>query len=152
MDIQPGKAPKPPQPFRRRAYRKHEWLTIYTPMFLGFALVVGLGVLLWQRAVGSPSVWSDISLIFLLILALGAALIVLALVVALAVGLVYAIRWLPLPALRGRHLAARADELAHRGAAYAIRPIVLPKAGWAGLLAAWRTLISIFRSPRRGKS
>lgn len=150
MELHPGERRRPPKPYHRRAHRRNEWLTIYLPMILGLALVLGMVTLLWQRGVGSPSVWSDISLIFLLFAVLCGSLIVLALVVALAVGVAYAVHWLPFPAQRGRQWMARADELARQGSAWSIRPIVLPKAVWAGLRAGAHALISIFRSPGRG--
>src|SRR3989304_3588766 len=91
-----------PRPHDWRRHRRLEWLMIYLPLILGLFGLVGLGMLLGRAQVASASTWADAGLVLLLVVALGPALVLLVLVLGLAAGLWYLVRWLPLPMERGR--------------------------------------------------
>ncbi|HJX41008.1 MAG TPA: hypothetical protein VJ345_06050, partial [Anaerolineales bacterium] len=84
-----------PRPHDWRRHRRLEWLMIYLPLILGLFGLVGLGMLLGRAQVASASTWADAGLVLLLVVALGPALILLVLVLGLAAGLWYLVRWLP---------------------------------------------------------
>ena len=123
---------------------------IYLPLILGLFGLVGLGVQLGRAQVATASTWADAGLVLLLVVALGPALILLVLVLGIAVGLWYLVRWLPLPMERGRAWFAQSAGMARRAGDLAARPVVAPSAAWAALAAAWRSLASIFRTPGGG--
>jgi hypothetical protein len=125
-------------------------LVIYLPLLIGLAALVGLGALFGRAQVASASAWADAGLVLLLLAALGPGLVLLALVIAVVVGLWYAIRWLPLPMERGRFWFAQSAQVARRAADLAAKPVVAPSAAWAALTAGWRSMVSIFRPAQKG--
>jgi hypothetical protein len=93
------------EPFERdQARQRHKrqrakvyWLEIYLPLLAGFLVMGGLVYLIWQVGYGSASVWADLSLVFLLPLAMLCGLIPLVLLAALAAALVYLTPKIPEP-------------------------------------------------------
>lgn len=123
---------------------------IYLPLIAGTLALAALGVLLARAQLASASTWADAGLVLLLVMALGPALVLLALLSAIGVGLWYLIRWMPLPMQHGRRWSAESTRVTRRAADLAVKPIVTPSAVWAALAAAWRTLLSIFRRAESG--
>ena len=142
--------PSKVRPYRWRRHRRQEWLLIYLPLLIGSVALIGLGAVLGRAQAAEASTWADAGLVLLLVAALAPGLVLLALVMAIGVGLWYAIRWLPLPMERGRAWLDRAAREVQRGADLAARPIIAPSGAWAGLAAAWRSMASIFRPAGRG--
>jgi hypothetical protein len=139
------------RPHHWRNHRRQEWLMIYLPLLIGLMALIGLGILLGRAQVAPAGTWADAGLALLLLAALAPGLVLLALVMAVVVGVWYAVRWLPLPMERGRAWLDQAARAVGGGADLAARPVIAPSAFWAALTALWRSMVSIFRPAGDGE-
>jgi hypothetical protein len=78
------------------------WLEIYLPAMAGLLVLAGMVYLIWQVGFGSASVWADLSLVFLLPLAMLCGLLPLVLLAALVAALVYLTPKIPEPMQQAR--------------------------------------------------
>lgn len=78
------------------------WLEIYLPALGGLLLLASLAYMIWRGGFGSASVWADVSLVFLLPLAMLCGLLPLVLLAALVAALVYLTPKIPEPMQRAR--------------------------------------------------
>lgn len=134
-------------PVTRSRHRRELALQILLPLGVG---VLALAAGAWAAGgsgVASASVWADISLIFLLALALLPALMLAAVCGALAYGAGWLTGRVPGPAHRAQKVMARAALEVLRGADVAARPAVTVR----GLAAALRSLGPAIRGERGGE-
>lgn len=132
-------------PKTQAAFRRQVRLQIYLPLGLGILAVGGVGIGLALEGVGTVSAWADITLVYLLIVALIVGLVALAAVGALAFGVGWVIVRLPGPAMQTQVLIARAAGIVRRGAEAGIRPILVTRSAWASVRVALRALAGVLR-------
>jgi len=132
-------------PKTQAAFRRQVRLQIYLPLGFGIVAVAGAGIGLALEGVGTASAWADITLVYLLIVALIAGLIALAGVGALAFGVGWVIARLPGPAMQAQALVARAAGMVRRGAEAGIRPILVTRSAWASVRVALCALAGVLR-------
>jgi len=132
-------------PKTQAAFRRQVRLQIYLPLGLGIVAVAGAGIGLALEGVGTASAWADITLVYLLIVALIVGLVALATVGALAFGVGWVIARLPGPAMQAQALIARAAGIVRRGAEAGIRPILVTRSAWASVRVALCALAGVLR-------
>lgn len=141
--------PTPPvatgNPKTRAAFRRQVRLQIYLPLGLGILVVGGAGIGLAFAGVGTASAWADITLVYLLSVALIVGLVVLAAIGALAYGVGWAIVRLPGPAMQAQRLVARVAGIVQRGANAGVRPVFVTRSAWASVRAALRGMTGVLR-------
>ncbi|MCI0519273.1 MAG: hypothetical protein L0Z70_03350 [Chloroflexi bacterium] len=126
-------------PITHHKHRGEVFWQITAPLILGVLLILaaGAGVVL-ASAAGNPQVgrWASVSIIWLIIPALLAMLVLLALVGALAYGVSWLLRWLPGFALRVQDFFVLVNVRVSKAAAAAAAP-ALRIQGW---IAAWQAM------------
>ena len=130
----------PPQTTRRQVR-----LEIYLPLTIAVFIIAGVGALLWSSGVGDASVWANIATAMLLAMVLVLGLLLLAVLTAAVVGVWYVVRVLPDPLLRARIGLAKAQDTAIQASDRAVRPFIIPSAGWQAARATIRQLVGIFQ-------
>jgi hypothetical protein len=144
MDRIPPPLPRNPQTYR--LYRRDAIRQVYLP--LGTAVVAAvalttLAILAGLGVVGTPvgaSTWADVSLIFLIVIALAFGLAPLALVAALVYGMVYALRYLPGYARVAQDFLAQASRTVRQAADQVAKPVIGVERGAAAVGGAIRGL------------
>ena len=129
---------------RASAFRRAVLLQVYLPLVLGAGLVLGtivLSLVAGGPGGATPSGMADVAMIALLIPVILFGLIALVGASLLALGVARLIGWLPRWTHKAQRLfgevACQTDRIA-RGAA---QSVVAPKSVWAGVCAAWASLI-----------
>lgn len=112
-------------PLTREATRRQTWRQITLPFALGVLLLILLVVLLWRGAVASASAWADASLVLLILPLLCGGVLLLALLIAAAVGIGYLGQVLPPPAQRAQDALANTAGAIRRGGDQALRPLLV---------------------------
>jgi hypothetical protein len=143
--------PLPRNPRTERLHRRDLAWQIYLPFGLALlAALVATGFAIWAGVSGqaaADSVWADVSLIFLIIIAAAIALVPLALVAGLAVGVWYILRYLPGYARVAQEYLAQAAAYVRRAADRAAAPFIAVNGAAAGVRGGWRSAVE--RKPKR---
>ncbi len=148
MDSGPGIDLLNRQAERTKKRRMSLWLSIVLPFILSLAAVAALVFFVARSGMGNASVWSDTSLIFLMLPMLLLCLIPLVLVGALIYGTFWLIGWLPGPLGTVESGVRRANRSLSRVLRVGLRPLITLKAFWAAIKAA---LSRLQTSARRGE-
>lgn len=128
-----------------RKTRRQVWRQIYIPLGIGvFLLALMVVVLIWAGA-GTTSVWSDISMVLVLIPVFIFGLFLLVILVGLTYFVVRLIDLIPDPIQRLYLNVERVRQGTWQGTDAMVRPILIIGATKAALETAWNLLISIFQ-------
>jgi hypothetical protein len=131
-------------PKTQAAHRRQVWLQVYLPFGVGVVVVIALVVGLWLGGAGAAGVWADVSLVFLMALALVIGLLGLAAAVALLVASIWVAHELPPQAARLQHLLHRVQQGTRRGADASVAPLLTAKATWGAVAEVVRGLAAIW--------
>jgi len=135
--------PLPANPVTARRHRRDLFWQIYLPLGLALlAALVVIGLAIYAGFIGGQpaldSVWADVSLVFLIILGAAGALVPLALFAGLAVGVWYALRYLPGYARLAQHYAALAAAYTREYADRAAAPVIKANSAAAAVRGGWK--------------
>jgi len=134
--------PLPRNPRTARLHRRDLAWQIYLP--IGLAIVAALtvtGLVIWAGLSGqaaADSVWADVSLVFLILIAAAIALVPLALVAGLVAGLWYALRYLPGYAKVAQDYLAQAARIVRQVADRAAAPVIAVESATAAARGGWK--------------
>lgn len=127
--------------------RRQVGMQIFLPLTVGVLLIVATALGLVWAGTGSVSVWADVALVYLTLLAMVGMLVLLVVIAALAFGVGRLISWLPGRAFQGQLLVERAGRTVRRVADVGVTPLLFLHS----LRAAGRAVIDIAASVWRGK-
>ena len=134
-------------PVTHKAHRREVLWQITVPLVVGIVAVLALAFLAARGATNDVSRWADISLIWLILPTLLIAFIFLIVVGAIAFGIVWLVRKLPVPARRAQDLVASLGARVGKITDAAVEPILRAQSFSASLQALRR---SLRRETRRG--
>jgi hypothetical protein len=144
MNRTPG--PLPRNPTTHRLHRRDLVRQVYLPLGIVLVAVIALivlTILAGLGVVGSPagaSVWADVSLIFIIVIALSMGLAPLIIFGGLAYGLGYALRYLPGYARVVQDFLVRLNYTVNEVADRIAKPVVAVESGSAAVGTAVRGL------------
>jgi hypothetical protein len=136
----------PRNPVTHRLHRRDLVRQIYLPLgvvLAGVVALIVLAILAGLGVVGSPagaSAWADVSLIFLIVIALAMGLAPLVIFGGLVYGLSYALRYLPGYARKAQEFLTRLNFTVHEVADKLARPVVAVESGSAAVGSAVKGL------------
>lgn len=128
-----------------RKTRRQVWRQIYIPIGIGvFLLALMVVGLIWAGA-GTTSIWSDISVVLILLPVFIFGLIFLVILIGLTYVVVRLIDLIPDPMQRMYLNIERIRQGTWQGTDAMVKPIFIVGATKTALETAWNLLISIFR-------
>ncbi|TFH36691.1 MAG: hypothetical protein E4G99_04340 [Anaerolineales bacterium] len=136
----PWEDPKP-----RIRPRGRPWLWIGLPLLVGAAVVAGLVAVVLTNGFGTPRIWADVSLVFVLMPLCLMGVIPLAVLIALSYGTARLVGWLPEALDPVSPWIDRLGREVRRGADLAARPMIAVQGFMAMVETILRGLIDIVR-------
>jgi len=127
------------------AWKRQVRMQIYFPLGLGLLMLGVLIGLIWISRTGDPSIWADLSLVFLFIAAIVLLFLGLVVIVMGVIGVIYLIREMPLPFDRTREAAFDAQASVSEASKIAAKPFIVPQAAAHALITGVRYLAGIFK-------
>ena len=132
-------------PNTARLHRRDLLWQIYLPIGLAvLAMLAATGFAIWAGVSGQAavdSIWADISLIFLVMMAAAFAVLPLALLVAGIFGLWYALRYLPGYARVAQSYVAQAASYVRQAANRAAEPVIAAERATAAVRGGWQAAV-----------
>lgn len=138
-DIQPSQLPER-NPVTHEAHRREVLWQVTVPLIIGIVAILVLAFLAARGATDNVSRWADISLIWLILPMLFITLIFILLVGAIAYGVIWLVRKLPVYARRAQDLVASLVALTRRLGDAVVEPIIRIRSYRAAMEALRREL------------